>query len=101
MGLPDDSWHIRYFEYSYMYYISFAFVIVMIYSVFYCIRASATPFGTLRDIVGKILYILFGLPNQNITEKLTFMGLMIYFFDGRCFNGKFPRRNCSVKTLVH
>ena len=38
-----------------MYYIAFTFVIVMVYSVFYCMRASATPFGTLRDIVGKIL----------------------------------------------
>ena len=50
MVLPDDSWHIKYFEFSYFYYIGWTTVLVFIYSVYYCVRAPRS-IGSLKDIL--------------------------------------------------
>ena len=52
MVLPDDSWHIKYFEFSYFYYIGWTTVLVFIYSVYYCIRAPRS-IGRLKDILDQ------------------------------------------------
>ena len=50
MVLPDDSWHIKYFEFSYFYYIGWTTALVFIYSVYYCVRAPRS-IGSLKDIL--------------------------------------------------
>ena len=52
MVLPDDSWHIKYFEFSYFYYIGWTTVLVFIYSVYYCVRAPRS-IGRLKDILDQ------------------------------------------------
>lgn len=51
MGLPDDSWHIRYYEYSYFYYIGFTVIFCAIYAIFYCAKVPTRRFANLRDIL--------------------------------------------------
>ena len=52
MVLPDDSWHIKYFEFSYFYYIGWTTVLVFIYSVYYCVRAPRS-IGRLKEILDQ------------------------------------------------
>ena len=51
MGLPDDSWHLRYYEYSYLFYITFTACFVAFYILIYCIKVPTRRFTNLRDIL--------------------------------------------------
>ena len=51
MGLPDDSWHLRYYEYSYLFYITFTACFVAFYILIYCIKVPTRRFTNLKDIL--------------------------------------------------
>ena len=51
MGLPEESWHVRYFEYSYLFYVIFGFGIVAFYVLVYCMKVPTRRFTNLKDIL--------------------------------------------------
>ena len=51
MGLPEESWHVRYFEYSYLFYVIFGFGIVAFYVLVYCLKVPTRRFTNLKDIL--------------------------------------------------
>ena len=51
MGLPDDSWHLRYYEYSYLFYITFTACFVAFYILIYCVKVPTRRFTNLKEIL--------------------------------------------------
>lgn len=52
MDLEDqESWHLRYFDYSFFIYITFAVLIITVYLLFYCVRTPTQKIRNLADIL--------------------------------------------------
>ena len=51
MALPDDSWHLKYYESSYLYYILFTACIVAFYIGVYCLKVPTRRFTNLKEIL--------------------------------------------------
>ena len=53
VGLDLDvvSWHMRYYETSFLIYVWFAAFIVALYAVFYCLKVPAHRIPDLKDII--------------------------------------------------
>jgi hypothetical protein len=51
MALEDMSWHIKYFELSFMYYICGAAALVAFYLMIYCLKMPIHKIPNLRDII--------------------------------------------------
>ena len=49
--MQDISWHLRYYEYSFMFYISFSAGIVFIYIMIYCLKVPAQQIPNLEEII--------------------------------------------------
>ena len=64
MRLKDDPWHLKYYEYSYLYYIGFATIVVAFFVVIYCVKVPTRRFPNLKDIldndpVSRIIALVF------------------------------------------
>ncbi len=67
MRLKDDSWHIKYFEYSYLFYIAFAALVVAFFVAIYCLKVPTRRFPNLQDILDNdpvSLRVSFGSSNK-------------------------------------
>ena len=51
MGLPDDSWHLKYYEQSYLFYILFTTCVIAFYVAVYCLKTPTRRFTNLREIL--------------------------------------------------
>ena len=51
MVLEDMSWHLRYYEYSYMYYIVGSAVLCLTYTIIYCVKMPVNKIKNLKDVI--------------------------------------------------
>ena len=51
MVLEDMSWHLRYYEYSYMYYILGSAALCLAYTVIYCVKMPVNKIKNLKDVI--------------------------------------------------
>ncbi len=51
MVLEDMSWHLKYYEYSFMYYIGGCFGLVMFYVLLYCFKVPVNRIPNLQDVI--------------------------------------------------
>ena len=51
MVLEDMSWHLRYYEYSYMYYIVGSAALCLAYAVIYCVKMPVNKIKNLKDVI--------------------------------------------------
>ena len=61
----DISWHLKYYESSFLIYVTFAALIVSFYAIFYCIKVPAQRIPDLRDIIDNDDYI-----NADFTARI-------------------------------
>ena len=45
------SWHLRYYEYSYMYYILGSAALCLAYTVIYCVKMPVNKIKNLKDVI--------------------------------------------------
>ena len=45
------SWHLRYYEYSYMYYIVGSAVLCLTYTIIYCVKMPVNKIKNLKDVI--------------------------------------------------
>ena len=87
MGLPDASWHLRYFEYSYLFYIAFTFSIVAFYVLVYCLKVPTRRFTNLKEI----------LENDPVLNSYRFVAFSVNFQKLYTFttrHAQFFQKNC-------
>ena len=51
MVLEEMSWHLRYYEFSYMYYIVGSAVLCLTYTIIYCIKMPVNKIKNLKDVI--------------------------------------------------
>ena len=51
MVLEEMSWHLRYYEYSYMYYIVGSMALCLTYTIIYCVKMPVNKIKNLRDVI--------------------------------------------------
>ena len=49
--MEDVSWHIRYYEYSFLFYIAFSAAVISIYVAVYCVKMPVNKIPNLQEVI--------------------------------------------------